>query len=256
MKQIQNKRFEQNISCHFKKYERLNYDNENMEYSFGCALFLLSCFVSVFFSASVYASVLFDAIVNWIAYTSVCTKHRLFWFTEFERSNVRSSTLFRTDNRKKWSFLNMMKWFLYHFNGISLNEFFLSVQCFSFVELFGVPKQWRQSHSLNCLLFVVSLSRWNLSFLLYFSITFDRCSFYSLYGVIDRWRLFNREATKIYNHDFHTISVLRLCLCSCANLLSNQILFLSKWTTLRTFIAWKIRYLLMGSIFIFFGLLQ
>lgn len=71
MKQIQNKRFEQNISCHFKKYERLNYDNENMEYSFGCALFLLSCFVSVFFSASVYASVLFDAIVNWIAYTSV-----------------------------------------------------------------------------------------------------------------------------------------------------------------------------------------
>lgn len=28
--------------------------------------------------------------------------------------------------------------------------------------------------------------------------------FFSLHGVIDRWRLFDREATKIYNHDFHT----------------------------------------------------
>lgn len=28
-------------------------------------------------------------------------------------------------NGKKWSLLLMMKWFLYHFSGISLNEFFL-----------------------------------------------------------------------------------------------------------------------------------
>lgn len=131
MKQIQNKRFEQNISCHFKKYERLNYDNENMEYSFGCALFLLSCFVSVFFFCIclrlcfIWCHCQLDCV-----YLCICTKHRLFWFTEFERSNVRSSTLFRTDNRKKWSFLIMMKWFLYHFNGISLNEFFCRFNAF------------------------------------------------------------------------------------------------------------------------------
>lgn len=120
----------------------------------------------------------------------------------------------------------------------------------------GVPKQWQSDRihwTIRLSLFLASIVR---SFLLVWRSHFEHTHthlplwsmFFSLHGVIDRWRLFDREATKIYNHDFHTSSFSRLSFF--LNLLLNQTLvrgfnfFLAafNWKTPRTLIAWKMCY--------------
>lgn len=108
-----------------------------------------------------------------------------------------------------------------HLNFIEQVFVFHLVQCFfsSFVRLRCTKNGGSGLQSLNCRFFsFVCLSfAWIVpSFSVPHFLIALWSMFFSCLAFIDRWRLFDREATQIYNHDFHTIF--------CTNLLPNQTL--------------------------------